>query len=55
MDFDFFREPTHLQGMKVRRNRLTWKVPSNHKPGPVSVILTLTDASGPEVFHSYTL
>lgn len=42
-------------GMKLRRNRLTWKVPTNHKPGPASVILTLTDASGQEVFHSYTL
>ena len=41
--------------MKLRRNRLTWKVPANQKPGPASIILTLSDASGQEVFHSYTL
>ena len=30
-------------------------MPSNHKPSTASVTLTLTDASGQEVFHSYTL
>lgn len=43
------------EDMKLRRNRLTWKVPANQKPGPASIILTLSDASGQEVFHSYTL
>jgi len=40
-------------GMKLRRNRLTWKVPATAEPGPQSVILTLTDASKQEVFHSF--
>lgn len=43
------------EGMKLKRNRLTWKVPADFEPGPTSVILTLTDASGQEVFHSFTL
>ena len=43
------------EGMKLKRNRLTWKVPADIEPGPTSVILTLTDASGQEVFHSFTL
>lgn len=40
-------------GMKLRRNRLTWQVPATQEPGPQSVILTLTDASGQEVFHAF--
>ena len=43
------------EGMQLKRNRLTWKVPADFEPGPTSVILTLTDASGQEVFHSFTL
>ena len=39
---------TAAPNMKLKRNRLTWKVPAE----PTSVILTLTDASGQEVFHS---
>jgi len=42
-------------GMKLRRNRLTWKVPATHEPGPESVILTLTDSSGQEVFHAFKI
>ena len=40
-------------GMKLRRNRLTWKVPATHAPGPQSVILPLTAASGQKVFHAF--
>ena len=43
------------EGMRLRRNRLTWIVPNTHEPGPESVILTLTDSSGQEVFHAFKI
>ncbi len=43
------------EGMRLRRNRLTWIVPTTHEPGPESVILTLTDSSGQEVFHAFKI
>lgn len=46
---------TGPEGMKLKRRKLTWKVPVTQKPGPASVIMTLSDASGQEVFHSFNI
>ncbi|MBL67227.1 MAG: hypothetical protein CMO74_02060 [Verrucomicrobiales bacterium] len=43
------------EGAKIKKNKLTWRVPADHKAGPVSFILTLSDASGQNVFHTFTV
>ncbi len=43
-------------GMKVEANAtVTWAVPANFPDTSVSVILTISDSSGQETFHTFTL
>lgn len=41
--------------MKAAGGTVTWAIPENFADGSVSVILTVSDASGQEVFHTFTL
>jgi len=43
------------EGMRLKKRKLAWKIPTTHKPGPASVMMTLRDASGQEVFHSFNI
>ncbi len=40
-------------GMKLEGETLTWTVPAKFKGGPSNVILTVSDASGKEQYHSF--
>ena len=43
-------------GMEVAENgELTWNVPDSHQTGPVGVIVSITDASAQEIYHSFNL
>jgi hypothetical protein len=44
------------KGMRLSPSgRLTWDVPADFAEGEATVILTLRDASGREVFHSFII
>jgi len=44
------------EGMKISpTGRLDWNVPSQQPPGPINVIVSINDASGQEVYHSFSL
>jgi hypothetical protein len=44
------------EGMKVAANgTVTWNVPADFAEGSVSVILTISDKSGQETFHTFSL
>ena len=40
-------------GMKLDGDTLTWTVPVKFNLGPSNVILTVSDGSGKEQFHSF--
>jgi len=42
-------------GMKLTDGTLTWNVPKDFTDESVSVIVTVTDKTGQEVFHAFTL
>ena len=42
-------------GMKFADGKLTWDVPKDQDGKLVDVILSVADASGQEVFHTFTL
>jgi hypothetical protein len=42
-------------GMKVNGTTVTWDVPKNYDGKDANVILTVSDASGQEVFHTFSL
>jgi hypothetical protein len=44
------------EGMKVAADgTLTWNVPENYADTSVSVLLTVSDKSGQETFHAFTV
>ena len=44
------------EGMKMTADgTLTWKVPENFADTEVSILLTVSDKSGQETFHTFTL
>jgi hypothetical protein len=43
-------------GMTISRDGvLSWQVPANAEPGPIGVIVTIEDASGQNVFHTFNV
>jgi hypothetical protein len=44
------------QGMKLSKDGvLSWQVPADADPGPAGVIVTIEDASGQNVFHTFNI
>jgi hypothetical protein len=42
-------------GMKLENGRLTWSVPADFAESPVNVIVTVSDATGQEIFHTFAI
>ena len=50
-----YRVESGPDGMKVAGGVVAWKVPANFQEGPADVIMTISDAAGQEVFHTFKL
>ena len=51
-----YRVEAGPEGMKVTSQGIVqWRVPDDEPSGELNVILTVSDASGQEVFHSFKL